>query len=304
MGLFLLATGIVGRAKQRMISEGTILCISFHDPHPSQFEQCLGWLSRSGFSFISQDQVLDVARSGQSGGAGCVWVTLDDGWRGNLRLLPILERYGVPVTIFVATGACETSGVFWWTIARERRDALPPPFRDNPELLWHVPETERKRILDPLLQTARENHPREALKPSEIGRLSQHPLVTFGSHTVAHPSLQCCDDEQLNSELRISRQRIEEWSGTPVRVFAYPRGYFGARELEAVSRAGYEVAVTTRGARYCPGMDSPLMVPRVELGDDSTSAANVAKMVGLWGPLTGWARALRLRALAHAPFPG
>jgi len=244
-----------------------------------------------------------VARSGQQKGAGSVWVTLDDGWQGNLRLLPVVERYRVPVTIFVATAACETGGVFWWTIAREYRRLLPQPFRDYPERLWHIPETERRRIVVPLLRTARETHPREALSPGEVGRLSGHPLVTFGSHTVAHPSLACCDDEQLESELRISRQRIEEWTGTPVRVFAYPRGLFGAREAEAVSRAGYEVAVTTTGRHYRPGNDSPFAVPRVELGDDSGATANIAKMVGLWGPLTRWARELRLRALEHTLSP-
>ncbi len=278
------------------MSEETILCISFHDPPPLQFEECIGWLSSAGFSFISQDQMLEVARSGQWISAGSVWVTLDDGWQGNLRLLPVIERHRVPVTIFAVTSSCETSGVFWWTVAREYRRLLPQPFRDNPERLWHVPETERQQIVAPLLRTARATHAREALSPSEINRLSGNPLVTFGSHTMAHPRLACCDDEQLESELRISRQRIEEWTEAPVRVFAYPRGLFGAREAEAASRAGYEVAVTTTGRRYRPGRDSPFAVPRVELGDDSNPMANIAKMVGLWKPLTGWARQLRLRA--------
>ena len=295
LGLLLLATGSVARARRRMVSEGAVLCISFHNPPPSQFERCVAWLARCGFSFLSLEQVLEVARTGRSRGGGCVWVTLDDGWRGNLRLLPAVERHRVPVTIFVSTEACETSGVFWWTVARRRRDALPSPFCDSPERLWQVPETQRKRVVDPLLKAAREHDRREALKPSEISWLSRHPLVTFGSHTVAHPNLLRCDEEQLASEVGASRQRIEEWTGAPVRAFAYPRGSFGAREVDAVSREGYEVAATTRSARYRPGTDSPFTVPRVELGDDSATAANVAKMVGLWRPLTGWARILRQR---------
>ena len=43
------------------------------------------------------------------------FISLDDGWRGNLKLLPIFEKYKVPMCIFITTGPIE-SGNYWWEL--------------------------------------------------------------------------------------------------------------------------------------------------------------------------------------------
>ncbi len=44
-----------------------------------------------------------------------VAVTFDDGYADNLhRALPVLEKYGVPATFFIATGCLESACEFWW----------------------------------------------------------------------------------------------------------------------------------------------------------------------------------------------
>ena len=44
-----------------------------------------------------------------------VVVTFDDGYADNLTAAkPLLERYQVPGTVFVTTGAVESAGAFWW----------------------------------------------------------------------------------------------------------------------------------------------------------------------------------------------
>ena len=45
----------------------------------------------------------------------CVAVTFDDAYLGVLTLgLPILERFQVPATVFVATSYCRDGKRFWW----------------------------------------------------------------------------------------------------------------------------------------------------------------------------------------------
>lgn len=46
--------------------------------------------------------------------------------------------------------------------------------------------------------------------------------VSFGSHTVTHPDLRSLGPEQIEYELRCSKEIIEQKIGAPVQSFAYP----------------------------------------------------------------------------------
>jgi peptidoglycan/xylan/chitin deacetylase (PgdA/CDA1 family) len=97
---------------------------------------------------------------------------------------------------------------------------------------------------------------------------------SVGAHTRTHPDLRRCSDAELESEVRGSREDLEDLLGVPVTTFAYPAGHFDDRVVDAVRAAGFRSAVTTRQAWLRP--DTPaLRLPRsfVEEVDDATFAA-------------------------------
>jgi peptidoglycan/xylan/chitin deacetylase (PgdA/CDA1 family) len=61
--------------------------------------------------------------------AGRVVITFDDGYRDNLEVAkPLLERYGIPATVFVASGYLDAQRSFWWDDVEEiclRSERLP-----------------------------------------------------------------------------------------------------------------------------------------------------------------------------------
>lgn len=85
--------------------------------------------------------------------------------------------------------------------------------------------------------------------------------VTVGAHTRTHCDLRACGDRRLESEVRGSREDLEDLLGQPVVSFAYPAGHHDDRVVAAVAAAGYRHAVTTRRGWMRPAT-AALRIPR------------------------------------------
>ena len=64
-----------------------------------------------------------------------------------------------------------------------------------------------------------------------------------------------CDDRALAYEVQESRRVLQAHLGRSVNTFCYPNGDCDARTADAVAKAGYRRAVTTRWGRNGPGAD-------------------------------------------------
>lgn len=88
------------------------------DPHllavsPQHFEQHLAVLQRNYPAFSLQELCRALANNRLPHRA--VVITFDDGYADNLHhAKPLLEKYNLPATIFVATGAIGYPKEFWW----------------------------------------------------------------------------------------------------------------------------------------------------------------------------------------------
>ncbi|RKT47401.1 polysaccharide deacetylase family protein [Thiocapsa rosea] len=84
------------------------LCVS-----PQHFAEQLDVLSSHG-PVLNLTQLATAVQSGRVP-RNAVAVTFDDGYIDNLeQAAPLLERYGIPATIFVATGYIGSSREYWW----------------------------------------------------------------------------------------------------------------------------------------------------------------------------------------------
>jgi peptidoglycan/xylan/chitin deacetylase (PgdA/CDA1 family) len=96
--------------------------------------------------------------------------------------------------------------------------------------------------------------------------------VEIGSHALVHRPLDVLPDDLLTTEVRGSRERIEQEVGLAVRSFAYPHGYHSPRVRSIVDRAGYDSACEV-GRRLHGADGDRLAVPRLHVtaqhsGDD------------------------------------
>jgi peptidoglycan/xylan/chitin deacetylase (PgdA/CDA1 family) len=154
-------------------------------------------------------------------------VTFDDAFRSVAKALPILERLGVPATVF----AC-------------------PDYADDGRPLA-VPE---------LAPEAR-HHPDEltTMNWDDLRALVERQIVV-ASHTLTHPHLTTLSEEELRRELRGARERLQDELRVPCRFLAYPYGEEDERVRAAARASGYDAAFAL------PGKQTPIdryAIPRV-----------------------------------------
>ncbi|MFT3662362.1 MAG: polysaccharide deacetylase family protein [Gordonia sp. (in: high G+C Gram-positive bacteria)] len=144
-------------------------------------------------------------------------------------------------------------------------------FRDLWEAIVVLAPEEQDDAVDYLLEWA--GHPvdapapRPALTADEFADLAAHPLITIGSHTLDHASLTDLDPAAQHRQIARGRDRIRELSGLPVTRFSFPYGRYDATAVDAVRRAGIELACTSRPVAAIAD-DDPLTLPRLQVLDD------------------------------------
>ncbi len=184
--------------------------------------------------------------------SGAVAVTFDDGYADVLSAAkPVLERYEVPATVFVATGFI--GGRFWWD-EFAAHDA--PVSRKEYRRLRRLSGAELREAIDARLASRTDRGgtasrskvgevPR-ALREDEIGRLVEGGLIEIGAHSVSHPLLTGLPVERQLEEIQGSRSTLERLTGQRAATFAYPYGDYDSGVVELVRQAGYECACTSR----------------------------------------------------------
>jgi peptidoglycan/xylan/chitin deacetylase (PgdA/CDA1 family) len=110
--------------------------------------------------------------------------------------------------------------------------------------------------------------------------------VTIGAHSRTHADLPACGPDELQREVRGSKEDLEDLLGRPVTSFAYPTGLLNDEVVAAVAGAGFASAVTTRPGWWRPAAD-PLRIPRSFVEDFSEATFRAALRGGLnvLGPL-------------------
>jgi peptidoglycan/xylan/chitin deacetylase (PgdA/CDA1 family) len=212
--------------------------------------------------------------------ANSVCVTFDDGYLNNFEVAqPILQEFGIPATVFVASGFSDGSNM--WNdrlidligkpdITTFQLNALGmgkvnvTDWQDRGELVERIlPDLKyreyrkREKIIDALyLENNAREAPRKMMSTQEIAMLA-HKGVEIGAHTIDHPILKTLSDEEQRHQIAGSKEMLERLIGSPVNGFAYPNGRPGSDydtiSMQLVDEAGFEYAVSTTWGCSTPG---------------------------------------------------
>jgi len=210
-----------------------------------------------------------------------VIITFDDGYRSTCTCaFPILQRYGVPATVFLPTDFIDRKHYLWTNrieyalintivpslTVRIKNHEEELPCRDLPSkqaavrkvksVLKQLPYSEIEQVVGALedatgcslLHTASVPSMFEPLTWEQIGKMNASGLVTFGSHTGSHAILTRLQPPDITRELVCSKEIIESRLGISCKFFSYPEGQpnaFSDLTKSLVKEAGYRGALTT-----------------------------------------------------------
>jgi peptidoglycan/xylan/chitin deacetylase (PgdA/CDA1 family) len=189
-----------------------------------------------------------------------VLVTFDDGYRSVFTLAqPILQKYSIPAVIFVCSDPVEKRELLWY-------DAAARSIGENGvDAVGRLPYAAWQAACRKLDLWVSEDDPSSPLNICEVRALAEIPGIEIGGHTTTHVRLTTANREEQHLQVVRNKQRLEEWTGTPIRAFAYPNGLpqydYNSDSIEVVKAAGYEFAFTTIQS-FAVGDQQFLEVPR------------------------------------------
>ncbi len=284
---------------------------------PDFLDAVIADMKASGYAFVTLDEAIERIKAGGAGGQFAT-ITADDAYRDNMiEALPILEKHQAPLTIYVAPALINGTADLWWDVIDDivnARDTLflqtkaglvtldcstsARKYEANTRLHDHltldVAEEDQRAALHDLARSSGvdPDAPRRntLMDWYELRKVSAHPLVTIGAHTVNHYNLRRLSEDKALGEMTEVLDILDSELGRRPRHMAYPYGYasaVGCREVELAARAGYVSAVTTRHGVLHTGHAQHLhALPRISINGRYQRLAHIRTMLsGVTTPL-------------------
>jgi peptidoglycan/xylan/chitin deacetylase (PgdA/CDA1 family) len=257
----------------------------------------LTYLRKVGAQLVSVDTLIDEVARAASGETGAghrkdavrVAFTIDDGYADLWEVAaPVFAEFDCPATGFVVPEVVDGLRWYWWDqlywlMSRAARPRLELEIAGAPfvvewqantllaehqrlcERVKHVPTATMGNILRQAELVAEVPLPMSV--PDEFRVLSWEELraaerhgLQFGAHTMTHPILSQCEDDQASWEIGGSVDRVRRELRSPSRIFCFPNGRwedFSERDMRLVRESGALAALTSSYGRVGSSLTPP-----------------------------------------------
>lgn len=202
-----------------------------------------------------------------------VCITFDDGYADNyLNALPILNKYNLHATFFIASGYLN-GGIMWndqiieavrsmkletldlTSIGLGSYDVSTNLNKANTaqQIINEIKHLEYELRLEKTAAiVAKLDSPLPStlmMTDEQLSNLHQAGME-IGGHTVSHPIMAKLDVQSLDYELKENKVTLEQRLNTKIRFFAYPNGKpeidYKIEQIQQVKNVGYKAAVSTQ----------------------------------------------------------
>jgi peptidoglycan/xylan/chitin deacetylase (PgdA/CDA1 family) len=279
---------------------------------PDVFRQQLQFL-KSRYHVVHPDEFRTWIERGKQLPPRAVLVTCDDGLLNTLTdMLPVLQSEDISCLFLVTAASCSNEpGMLWYEELYQLMRSKPlippdlhPPMEEGTESSSSVSFQARwwstvrsasrldaKTRADWMGRVRSHCGPTQAfhsdrrwrlLNIAELKQLAESGM-SIGAHTLSHPVLSLCSEEEARREIQESKINLERALGCPVWAFAYPFGNpstMGERELRLAREAGFSCAFLNV-EHWGTERSNPFALPRTHVTFDTTLPEFAAHLSGL-----------------------
>lgn len=264
---FIVKIGLPDLIRQSLQKKKTTI-IYYHNISKSNFSEHIKFLSKK-YSIVSLDDYLnnEIPESTKHR----LIITLDDGYKENQNLQHVLNKNNASATVFLTAGILNSNHGLWFLSKLER---------DVKKRLKSVPNKVRIEYLETnkIFVQNEESDIRISLNIDEINTMKN---FSFGSHSMFHPCLAMCNDEEALKEIQHSKVLLEKLLARPVTSLAFPDGSFGEREIQLSKQSGYK-AVLTSEKGFNNFTFSSYKLNRLSIPDSCTVSELYLRTTGIW----------------------
>jgi peptidoglycan/xylan/chitin deacetylase (PgdA/CDA1 family) len=216
------------------------------------FEQQMFYIKK-WYHVITLNELIENIKNKGKFRSPSIAITIDDGFKDNYDLAyPILKYFNLPATIFLTSGLINTQKGPWVDeigtalsntkimdlyvgeilgepgVSISNNEQKAKTLHRIYEKLVSLDHKKRADLVASLLSTLKETaylrtRARIMLNWEEIEKMSQNN-ISFGAHTLTHPTLSRMGFEDAVYEIRESKRVIENQLGIRVKHFAVPNG--------------------------------------------------------------------------------
>lgn len=239
---------------------------------------------------VPLDEVIEAIDHGHTLPTGTVAITFDDGYKSTLELAaPVLEHYGLPATVYLATGYVTREQSQWVdalyaTFVHRSRDRLDlssegiAPVRlcggavvsrtygMIADRLLGAQIVDRQRLLSEVSAQLRPSGraPRLTLSWDEVDKLRKRTnRVDIGVHTRDHVDLAAPTREFVEREIDACIADVKRELGISPRHFSFPYGRCNPEVREIVARSRLRSAAVTEPPALVRSGTDRLGLPRI-----------------------------------------
>jgi peptidoglycan/xylan/chitin deacetylase (PgdA/CDA1 family) len=262
------------------------------------FEQQMKFLSENK-NLVSMRQIADAICTGTPLPEGSVAVNFDDGFFNNYSVaLPVLEKFQIPTTIYLATGFIGTGRKVWSDclealilMSNEQKldfgelylgkfftlRSLQEKVSAFLEVKAYCKLTTNAKKDEIISFIERQLGARDLaddplysfMNWDQVREMDKSPLINFGAHTVDHVSLARVSVDEMKSQISTSVEIVTKELGHQCEFFSYPEGQAGDYNDEVIDFlkvSGFDHSPSAIDGVNNPEDTDPFHIRRIMVG--------------------------------------
>lgn len=257
---------------RELVQKDKVTILLFHDISEETAEKAFAYLSKH-YNIIDLNIYIEACEKNDKSKIPkkALIITFDDGHIRNYEMLPVINKFKVPVTIFLCTSLINTNRHFWFKYANGNI---------NPKTLKMLPNKDRLQILAEMgFRQDKEFDQPHAMTKQQVEEMK--PYVNMQSHTLFHPCLPKCNELEAREEIFRSKDILTSEFGLNINAISYPNGDYSDREIRLSQEAGYKCGLTVDFGFN--SLESDLFrLKRFSVNDTSDINELIVKASGVW----------------------